>query len=301
MLVRIRHATRFAYGQEARDSHNELRLRPLDAEGQRCVEYDLSIDQPAAVLPYRDFFGNNAHSVSVSAPHRELTIVSQALIERDEQVSNTYPEVTFRTFLAEDAAHIRDYCEFLNPSHYIPFSERLQKLFWQARPGDSEDVAAYVMRMVQWVRDQFDYQKARTNVHSNLDDILKSGSGVCQDFAHLTIGFLRLAGVPARYISGFLAPNKGSTDLGEQASHAWLEAWLPHAGWTGFDPTLRYRTDERHIKVAIGRDYADVPPLKGTYRSNHANQVMTVDVKVVYTSSTSLTDDLNSQAAQAQQ
>ena len=85
-----------------------------------------------------------------------------------------------------------------------------------------------------WVRDQFDYEKARTNVHSSLDDILKSGGGVCQDFAHLTIGLLRLAGVPARYVSGYLAPAispTGDVSVGEQASHAWLEAWLPHAGW----------------------------------------------------------------------
>ena len=199
----------------------------------------------------------------------------------------------FRDFLAEDEAHIRDYCEFLNPSHYIPFSKRLQRLFWMARPGETEDVAAYVARVVAWVRDQFDYQKARTNVYSSLDDILRTGSGVCQDFAHLTIGLLRLAGVPARYVSGYLAPTvsaAGNASLGEQASHAWLEAWLPQEGWTGFDPTNRYRTDERHVGVAVGRDYADVPPLMGMYRSNATNQVMTVDLNVEHTVATGVTD-----------
>ncbi len=198
-----------------------------------------------------------------------------------------YPEMTFRDFLLEDEAHVRDYWEFLNPSRYIPFSQRLQKLFWMARPGDTEDVTIYVARIVAWVHDQFDYQKARTHVHSSLDDILKSGGGVCQDFAHLTIGLLRLAGVPARYVSGYLAPAispTGNASVGEQASHAWLEAWLPYAGWTGFDPTNRYRTDERHIRVAIGRDYADVPPLMGVYRSSATNQVMTVDLNIEHTS-----------------
>ena len=102
----------------------------------------------------------------------------------------------FRDFLADDDAHLRDFWEFLNPSHYIPFSERLQKLFWMARPAETEDIGIYVTRIVAWVRDQFDYQKARTHVHSSLDDILKAGGGVCQDFAHLTIGLLRLAGSP---------------------------------------------------------------------------------------------------------
>jgi transglutaminase-like putative cysteine protease len=294
MLLRISHRTRFAYDLPAHDSHNELRLRPLEDAEQRCHSFELSIDQPAAVLAYRDFFGNHAHSVSVSAPHRELTIVARSVVERPETLAQkTWPEMMFRDFLAEDEAHIRDYCEFLNPSHYIPFSKRLQRLFWMARPGETEDVAAYVARVVAWVRDQFDYQKARTNVHSSVDDILKAGGGVCQDFAHLTIGLLRLAGVPARYVSGYLAPRvsaTGDAPLGEQASHAWLEAWIPHSGWSGFDPTNRYRTDERHVRVAVGRDYADVPPLRGMYRSLTTSQVMTVDLNVEHTVATGVTD-----------
>jgi len=287
MLLRISHRTRFVYDQPARDSHNELRVQPLEDAAQRCLAFDLRIDQPAAVLSYRDFFGNHAHSVSVSTAHRELTIVAQSLVERPETPVQVFPELRFRDFLADDDAHIRDYWEFLNPSRYVPFSQRLQKLFWMARPADTEDVSIYVARIVAWVRDQFDYQKAKTHVHSSLDDILKAGGGVCQDFAHLTIGLLRLAGVPARYVSGYLAPSISSTgdaSVGEQASHAWLEAWLPHEGWTGFDPTNRYRCDERHIRVAIGRDYADVPPLMGMYRSRAANQLMTVALNIEHTS-----------------
>jgi|HubBroStandDraft_6_1064221.scaffolds.fasta_scaffold702414_1 transglutaminase-like putative cysteine protease len=310
MLVRISHRTQFVYDQPARDSHNELRLQPLEGAGQRCLSFELIIDQPAAVLSYRDFFGNHAHSVSVSAPHRELTIVAQSLVERPETMleasaDKLHPEVMFRNFLAEDEAHIKDYCEFLNPSRYVPFSKRLQNLFWMARPGDTEDVAIYVARIVAWVRDQFDYQKARTNVYSSLDDILRTGSGVCQDFAHLTIGLLRLAGVPARYVSGYLAPTVSAArnaSLGEQASHAWLEAWLPQEGWTGFDPTNRYRTDERHVRVAVGRDYADVPPLMGMYRSNATNQVMTVDLNVEHTVATGPADGTSSdRGSQTQQ
>jgi transglutaminase-like putative cysteine protease len=294
MLLRISHRTRFLYDQPAYDSHNELRLRPLDGAGQRCLSFELSIDQPAAIISYRDFFGNYAHAVSISKPHQELTIVAHSLVERPDAPEQPCPEVMFRDFLADDDAHLRDFCEFLNASHYVPFSERLQKLFWMARPAETEDVGTYVARIVAWVRDQFDYQKARTHVHSSLDDILRAGGGVCQDFAHLTIGLLRLAGVPARYVSGYLAPTvsaAGGAPIGEQASHAWLEAWLPRSGWTGFDPTHRYRTDERHVRVAVGRDYADVPPLKGMYRSHAANQVMTVDLNVEHTVATGPSDE----------
>ncbi len=284
MLFRITHRTRFVYERPAYDSHNELRLRPLDGEGQRCLEFALSVDRPAAVIAWRDFFGNHAHSVSVSAAHDALAVAASSLIERTPDAPASLPEATFASFLAEDRARASAYCEFLGPSHYVPFSERLRKFFWMVHPAAGEDVAAYAARIVAWVRDQFEYEKARTHVHSSLDDILKSGGGVCQDFAHLTIGVLRLAGVPARYVSGYLAPapaaGGGAAAVGEQASHAWLEAWLPGAGWVGFDPTHRSRTGPYHISVAIGRDYADVPPLRGMYRSYGSGQVMKVELSV---------------------
>lgn len=283
MLFRITHTTRFLYEQAAYDSHNELRLEPRDGGGQRRLEFALDLDRPAAVLAYRDFFGNYGHSVAVSAPHERLTITARSLIERTPESSPNLPEATFAAFLAEDAARAKAYCEFLSPSKYVPFSERLRKFFWMAHPSPADDVAGYVARIVNWVRDQFEYETTRTHVHSSLDDILKSGGGVCQDFAHLTIGILRLAGVPARYVSGYLAPMPaadGAAAVGEQASHAWLEAWLPGVGWVGFDPTHSSRTGPYHLRVAVGRDYGDVPPLRGIYRSHGSGQVMKVELNV---------------------
>ena len=268
--------------------------------------------------------------------------------------------VTLVEFLRGEAVRNNVYFEYFNPSQYIPFSERLRKFFWMARPQETEDVGLYVVRMMAYVRDQFEYETTATHVHSSLNDILDSGGGVCQDFAHLTIGILRLAGIPARYVSGYLAPANagylastapdrpsasssgrapiltagshalvgdrsagltsgagspggsdatdvsqggrfagggGSTsddpaagfhppgplsppDITAQASHAWLEAWLPGTGWTGFDPTHRCAVDGRHIGVAVGRDYADVPPLRGVFRSDGVDSMMTVDLNV---------------------
>ena len=148
MLLRISHTTRFEYDQPAYDSHNELRMRPLEGAGQRCLSFELTIDQPAAIIAYRDFFGNHAHSISMSEPHRELTIVAQSLVERPDAPEQPCPEVTFRDFLADDEVRLRDYCEFLNASQYIPFSERLHKFFWMARPAETEDVGIYVARIV---------------------------------------------------------------------------------------------------------------------------------------------------------
>jgi transglutaminase-like putative cysteine protease len=164
----------------------------------------------------------------------------------------------------------------------VPLGDRLRRFFWQARPRPTEGVGEYTARVVAFVRDQFDYESGKTDVHSTVEDVLATGAGVCQDFAHLTIGLLRLAGVPARYVSGYLAPLPGASNggRGEQATHAWIEAFLPGSGWTGFDPTHRGQIQLQHVRIGVGRDYADVPPLRGVYRSAGQTQSMGVDVQI---------------------
>jgi transglutaminase-like putative cysteine protease len=133
------------------------------------------------------------------------------------------------------------------------------------------------------VRNQFGYDSGTTHVHSTVDDILTAGGGVCQDFAHLSIGLLRLAGIPARYVSGYLAPDphrKANSPPPELASHAWIEALLPGTGWTGFDPTHRSRTMIRHIRLAVGRDYNDLPPVSGVYSSGGGGRQMAYELEV---------------------
>ena len=188
----------------------------------------------------------------------------------------------FGEYLLEDHARNRLEYDFLNASRHVPFSDPMRKFFWLAKPDPSEDVAAYANRIVAFIRDQFVYEPGMTKVHSTADEILSVGGGVCQDFAHLTIGVLRLAGIPTRYVSGYLAPaaNSAASSIGAQASHAWLEAQLPGLGWTGFDPTNGCMVDERHIRVAVGRDYSDVPPMRGVYRSHGGMQLMSVDLKI---------------------
>jgi len=284
MRFRIVHSTRFEYERPAHDSQNEIRLHPWSSTDQRCLDFTLSADQPAAVLAYTDYFRNRAHSLSIAGRHNTLTIVARSLVDRIPAPERRYAETPFEEFLSQDALRANAFYEFLSSTRYIPFSERLRKFFWMAvRPKPGEDVADYVMRLVAFVRDQFEYETSKTHVHSNLNDILKSGGGVCQDFAHLSIGLLRLAGVPARYVSGYLAPAQSqdaNTDLSQQASHAWFEAWLPGLGWTGYDPTHSCRTGELHIGIAVGRDYDDVPPLRGIYRSDGAMSTMKVALTV---------------------
>jgi transglutaminase-like putative cysteine protease len=288
MIFRIRHATRFAYEAPAYESHNEIRLQPCDDAGQRLLAFEMRVTPLASVFEFRDYFGNRAHSLSIYPPHDRLEIVTTAMVERGPDFGGGPMAVTFDRFLAGDEARTRQNCEFVTASRYVPFSERLRKFFWMARPRRTEDVAEYVMRVICFIRDQFGYDTGTTHVHSNLDEILNAGGGVCQDFAHLALGVLRLAGVPARYVSGYMGPPPGTAGaLGEQASHAWIEALLPGVGWTGFDPTHRCRTDVRHIRVAIGRDYADASPIRGVYRSDAGQNTMSVELEVFPASTTS--------------
>ncbi len=281
MLLRICHTTRFSYDAPAYQSHNEVRMRPVDSPEQQRVEFALEVEPAASMFEFDDFYGNRVHSFSIYPQHEVLTITSRSLVRCIEAQIPSLPSMSFEEFLRDDRVRVQTEYDFLGASPYVPFSERVKKFFWIARPGRTDDVAAYVQQIVAFVRDQFSYEPGVTRVHSTVDEILTIGAGVCQDFAHLTIAILRLSGVPARYVSGYLAPPPGAAQqvpLESQASHAWIEAQVPGQGWAGFDPTHGCRTDTRHIKVAIGRDYSDVTPLRGVYRSFGKKQSMTVDL-----------------------
>ena len=283
MRYRICHITRFSYDNSAYQSQNEVRMRPSDSPSQRCLEYSLETDPSGAMLEYSDYYGNRVHALSIRNPHRALTIVSRATVECIPAGELAVEPVSFEEFLVQDKARGQSEYDFLNPSTHVNFSEPLKRFFWMSHPKPSESVSEYVLRVTAFVRDQFAYEPGVTRVSSSVDEILSIGAGVCQDFAHLTIGVLRLAGVPARYVSGYLAPHPEVPKeawLGTQASHAWLEAQIPGIGWVGIDPTNGCRADVRHVRVAIGRDYADVPPFRGVYRSQGKQQSMNVDLTV---------------------
>jgi transglutaminase-like putative cysteine protease len=303
MLLRICHTTRFEYQAPAYDSHNEARMRPLEGANQRCVEFDLDLTPNASTFEYDDYYGNRVYGFSIHDPHPVLVVAAKSLVERVPAAQPAGIPTPFGEYLLEDHVRNRTEYDFLNASRHVPFSEPMRKFFWLAKPDPSEDVATYANRIVAYIRDQFVYEPGMTKVHSTADEILSVGGGVCQDFAHLTIGVLRLAGIPTRYVSGYLAPAAKSTveTVGAQASHAWLEAQLPGLGWTGFDPTNGCLVDERHIRVAIGRDYSDVPPLRGVYRSHGGMQLMSVELQIEPLAESKLSSDPNSSSNQQNQ
>ena len=295
MRFSIKHTTRYVYEQPASHSHNDVRLSPIDAPDQKRVAFRLEVTPAAEISEYRDAFGNLTHSIDIQPPHTELVISSCSVVDRLPIAPQPSERITFYDYLAGDSVRMKEYADFLNPSRYVPFSDRLRRFFWSVRPQLSEDITSYTERMILYVRNQFGYDGGTTHVHSTVDDILTTGGGVCQDFAHLSIGLLRLAGIPARYVSGYLAPDprrSANSPPPELASHAWIEALLPGVGWTGFDPTHRTRTMIRHIRLAVGRDYNDLPPVSGVYNSGGGGRRMAYELEVSLASQDSI-DELS--------
>ena len=189
--------------------------------------------------------------------------------------------------LAEMQEQLTDeFYDLMAPSVFIPHTRELSALAELAEHEGDGTVGGFVAAAVKLIHSRFKYEKGATHVNSSIQDSLDSRSGVCQDFAHILIGLARVRGLPARYVSGYLVPKKTAAEgasveevIGGQASHAWAEVYVPSVGWVGQDPTLGQPVGLRHIRVAYGRDYGDVPPVRGVYKG-HAGQRLSVDVRV---------------------
>ncbi len=270
MRVTIRHTTMFRYPKPARASFNELRLTPRNDEGQNLISFALTLDPRARTTTYRDHFGTLVHAFNVNAPHDQLTITGESRVV-------TYPRARLPTdgdTGAGDLAQLEDpelrdeQAEWLHASPLSSGGEPLSTFSQHVRQVVApESVLALVRGIAHEVRARFTYVSGTSYVSSTVDDLLERGTGVCQDFAHLMIATLRDLGVPARYVSGYFYAGHGDPEPDtplEVESHAWVEAYVPGLGWVAYDPTNDCPADERHVTVAVGRDYTDVAPVRGT-------------------------------------
>lgn len=272
MRFTLTHRTAYTYGSPIHESFNEVRLQPASGETQICLEFDLAIDPPATVITFRDFYGNIVHDFGVPYLHDHLTIeaTSEVVTFADAVTPITGPKAgeTDRSpplaGLAADPLVRDEQAEFLSPSTYIALESTSHDLAAALRAQEPETTAfAFLQRAAAYIRAHFTYQLGTTNVHSTVAEVIAGGSGVCQDYAHLLLSLCRHVGLPARYVSGYLG------DVAQSgASHAWAEAYVPPYGWVGIDPTLGLPCTGRHVKVAVGRDYADVAVVRGTYRGS---------------------------------
>jgi transglutaminase-like putative cysteine protease len=300
-VVAVSHTTRLDYSADVVEAVMDTRLGPFSDAHQRWDAFSLRAGPGAAVRRYADGFGNAAHLITLRRPHRYVEIVTQGRIETllDDPFS---PPVLPPRPLTPLEEH-----DFLSPSTLVPRDPSLEELAQPYRAdGEAEGLQA-VQALMAWVYGSFTYRRDVTTVATTVTEVLAGRTGVCQDFAHLLIGLCRAAGIPARYVSGYIVssgsqatPSQSQTQQmghdgmtqsqsqsqvaqgtppprGAGASHAWMEAWTPAYGWRGFDPTNNLLASTLHVKMATGRDYADVPPSRGTFRGQ-ATESLTVEV-----------------------
>jgi len=276
MFYAIRHFTRYRYSHYVWQSMMEVRMHPRSEGTQRCFVFQLSVNPRARIFGYTDFYGNLVHHFDLPSRHGQLTIISDALVNIDGQPS--VPEVMeyegWRDL--EQLVEKNDYWDMLMPSHFARSSPELEELSVEigATERNGRSPLAFLRDIASGVHRSFSYVKKSTAVNSPIEDTLRSRQGVCQDFAHIMIALVRNAGIPCRYVSGYLYhSNENSHPSADGATHAWVEALLPSIGWVGFDPTINRLAGENHIRTAIGRDYADVPPTMGVMKGKADTQL----------------------------
>jgi transglutaminase-like putative cysteine protease len=276
----IRHLTRFRYSHPISESIMETRMHPRSDSSQHCLNFALSVSPRCRVFSYRDHLGNNVQHFDIPGEHNQLVIVAESIVEQQP-----LPDVP--AFLAPDAwaaldelIEAGDYWEMLLPSAFAAETAALRKLAAKLDVVRRDDPLMLVLELNQRLFDYFEYVPSHTRVDSPIDVAIVSGKGVCQDFAHTMIALLRHVGIPARYVSGYLYRGREDHDRSTpDATHAWVEAFMPHFGWIGLDPTNNLVAHHRHIRTAVGRDYADVPPTHGVFRGNTESELY-VAVKV---------------------
>ncbi len=273
MQLRIKHTTGYHYENGAVASFNEARMTPATTSEQYMLRSRLEISPSPWTYEYRDYWGTTVTAFEVHDPHGDLSVVATSTVE-------TQPSAADVEHIGwDDLAEVQDeLCEFLTMSTWVAPADSLVTELdtLRATAGTPAEYAASAMSMLH---DRIRYLPGTTEVTTTAADAWDAGSGVCQDIAHLTLGALRHARIPARYISGYLHPSSDPV-VGEPVegeSHAWIEYW--DGSWVGFDPTNEVAQSPRHVVVARGRDYADNPPLRGIYSTSGGSDLF-VEVEI---------------------
>jgi transglutaminase-like putative cysteine protease len=273
MIYSARHVTTFGYDPPIRESVMEVRMQPRSDAQQRCLTFYLDVFPRANVMVYRDFSGNMVHHFDIPRRHARARVTAQAVVEvlpvpePDATTAGNWDDL-------DGMIAMGDFWESLLPSHYAQPSELLQAFASDVKIQRCATPLEFVLSLNHIIYEAFEYVPNSTEVDSPIDDALRTRTGVCQDFAHITIALLREYRIPARYVSGYLFHSRQINDRSpESATHAWVEAFVPGPGWVGLDPTNNVLAGERHIRVAVGRDYSDVPPTRGVYKGEAESEL----------------------------
>ncbi len=271
--LRVSHETRFDYDAPARASYNELRLSPRTEHRQTALETRVVTLPAAAQYAYTDYWGTRVVAFNVDRGHEVLSITGHSLV--DSQHADVPDDCSWED-VTDASLTMADY---LSHNFYTAPGEQLSQIAAELRADRPLETAR---RIIGATHDALRYARGVTSVHTSANEAYADGAGVCQDFAHLALALAKSVGLPARYVSGYFHPEEDAT-IGEEItgeSHAWVEMWT--GKWWGYDPTNDCTVGERHVAVGRGRDYADVPPVKGVYAGN-AENTMRVIVRMTRT------------------
>ena len=276
---KIRHITRYTYEGQVRDSANQIILYPIADDFQETPTQSLVITGNPMVNVHIDYYGNRVGTFTNSQPHDQLIIDSQLeVITKHREIPQDTESYEHQLNGLDSVKHHPQFIDFLKQEQFHSFEE-LGNIIHDVKSNKSTPFQTAQL-FCQYVFDTFTYRKGITTVETTVDEIWKIKSGVCQDFAHILLVMLRLSAIPSRYVSGYICPNKSGM-RGEGATHAWVEAYIPFYGWIGLDPTNNVIANETHVRLAVGKNFSDCSPVKGTYRGS-SNHTLEVSVSVAY-------------------
>jgi transglutaminase-like putative cysteine protease len=311
MHFQIVHTTEYDYSASAVESYTELRVRPRNSLKQVVVSHATEVNPQVPLETFTDYYGNYVEAMSVPFRHRSLTVTSRSQVE-----TRTLPDPFGGLDLSVSEAvrlcwpQRRELYDFLIPSQHVPITPAVEALAAKLLPSSAPFVES-VIGLNAYLYKNFKYQSGVTDISTPIDQVIETRQGVCQDFAHVMLAVIRAAGLPARYVSGYIETDAAAKNsekrnhrlatgallpgfsedtlddedteeaqlIGATASHAWVEIYSPNHHWVGLDPTNNIREGERHVQIAVGRDYADVPPLRGVYKGAQ-QQFLSVKVSV---------------------
>jgi transglutaminase-like putative cysteine protease len=282
---RIEHRTTYTYDSDVTGSYGMFHLRPRDLAWQSCLGHEIAIEpEPADLFRHIDLYGNTKAYFHVIKPHTRLVVTSISIV--DIGVHELDPEALAMPWgwaqprLRDDEVEAWEAMDFTFPSPYVEVPQAIEDYARQSFPT-GRPIGEAAIELMQRINRDFTYKSGSTTLSTKISELLEKRTGVCQDFAHFMVSSLRSLGLAGRYVSGYLAtrPAPGKPRLiGDAASHAWAGCWIPGAGWLYLDPTNDRIVDDSHATVAWGRDYGDVPPVKGVIFTEAKKSTMEVSV-----------------------
>jgi transglutaminase-like putative cysteine protease len=265
MWIHVEHTTTFEYDNPVTEAYTELRMKPLDDGGQRCSSFLLRTEPAgSAARSHRDHYGNDVLRFDILEPHERLVVTASADVYTPRDYIGAIGSLT-----------LNEEYDYLMPTDYVPLTAALAELGGAAPDAGTTPERAYAL--LDAVAKEFIYERGATTVQTTAEEVLELRRGVCQDFAHVFLGACRSRKIPCRYVSGYLYDE--ALEDGHAASHAWVDVWTDEQGWISLDPTHNRPQTEHYVRVAVGRDYADVPPTRGVYRGT-ATETLAVSVSM---------------------